>query len=67
MLVLFLLLLVLLFSSAISGTGLPFRLVFRAAWVHMSLPAADLRCIAQRPAEASEVSLGAFGTPWRCT
>ena len=51
-----LLLLVLLSSSALSDIGLPCRLVFKGAGVHMSLPAADLGCVAHRLAEASEES-----------
>ena len=57
-----LLLLVLLFSSPLSDTGLPFRLVFRGACVYMSLPADDLGFVAQRLCEASVVSQGPSGT-----
>ena len=56
-----LLLLVLLSSSVLSDTCLPFRLVSRGACLYMPLPAADLGCIAQQLAEASEVSGGPSG------
>ena len=57
-----LLLPVLLSSSALSDSRLPFRLVFRGACVHKSLSAADLGSIAQRLAEASRLFQGPSGT-----